>query len=208
MMGCDDMDAMIKKAMKSHFPLAVAALLLCVLPACAALPEFHLRDTTGAVHTPAEWASRKAVVLYFTTIDCPVANSYVPEMNRIRQAYAARDVLFFAVQADTGVSETAVAQYTKEYRYSFPMLLDPHQELVRMADATIVPEAAIFAPDGRRLYLGRIDNRVEDFGKQRYQATIADLRQALDAILRGDPPPHATTHSVGCAITRLPEGTR
>jgi hypothetical protein len=61
---------------------------------------------------------------------------------------------------------------------------------------------------GVHTYLGRIDNRVEDFGKQRYQATVADLRQALDAILAGEQPPHATTHSVGCATTRLPEGTR
>jgi peroxiredoxin len=188
--------------------LVTACCLTVAALSAPAAPPFRLRDTAGGVHTYEEWRGGKAIVLFFVATDCPVANSYVPEMNRIRQAYAARDVLFFAVQADTGVSETAVAQYTKEYRYSFPMLLDPHQELVRMADATIVPEAAIFAPDGRRLYLGRIDNRVEDFGKQRYQATIADLRQALDAILRGDPPPHATTHSVGCAITRLPEGTR
>ena len=37
----------------------------------------------------------------------------------------------------------------------------------------------MLSPDGKVLYLGRIDNRVEDFGKQRQQATHSDLREAL-----------------------------
>jgi peroxiredoxin len=173
-----------------------------------AAPGLRLVDTAGAVHTFEEWRGHPAIVLFFVATDCPVANSYVPEMNRIRQDYAARGVLFFAVQADTTISDSAVARYAKEYRYSFPMLIDPRQELVRMADATIVPQAAIFAPDGRRLYLGRIDNRVEDFGKQRYQATAADLRLALDVVLAGKQPPHSITKGIGCAIARLPEATK
>jgi len=170
--------------------------------------QLRLLDTQGAVHTFEEWRGHPAIVLFFVATDCPVANSYVPEMNRIREAYSPRGVLFFAVQADTTVPEAAVAQYAREYRYSFPMLLDPHQALARIADATIVPQAAVFAPDGRRLYLGRIDNRVEDFGKQHYQATVADLREALDAVLAGKQPPHPTTKSVGCAITRPSEATK
>jgi len=51
------------------------------------------------------------------------------------------------------------------------------------------------------LYLGRIDNRVEDFGKVRIQATEFDLRDALDAVLAGRPVPHPRTHALGCAIT-------
>jgi peroxiredoxin len=176
--------------------------------AAYAAPPFNLHDTRGAVHTLGEWTGHPAIVLFFVSTDCPVANSYVPEMNRIHDAYASRGVLFLAVQTDTTATDAAVARYAAEYRYSFPMLLDPHQELVRMADATIVPQVAVFTPQGRRLYLGRIDNRVEDFGKQRYQATEADLREALDAVLAGKEPPHATTKSIGCAITRQVEGTK
>jgi len=184
------------------------AIACCAATAALAAPQFRVLDTQGGVHTPAEWSGHKAIVLFFVATDCPVANSYVPEMNRIHQAYATRGVLFFAVQADTTVSDAAVAQYAKEYRYSFPMLIDPHQALVRLADATITPQVAVFTADGRRLYLGRIDNRVEDFGTQRYQATEADLREALDAILAGRQPAHATTKSIGCAINRVAEGTR
>jgi hypothetical protein len=52
------------------------------------------------------------------------------------------------------------------------------------------------------LYLGRIDNRLEDFGKQRVQVTEFDLRDTLEAILNGKPVPHPHTKALGCAITR------
>ena len=68
------------------------------------------------------------------------------------------------------------------------------------AQATITPQAAIFTPDGKLQYLGRIDNRVEDFGQSRPKATVPDLRNALDAVLAGRPVSPDRTKSVGCAI--------
>ena len=176
---------------------------LAIWPVLAATPPFRVHDTKGGVHSPDEWAGQKAVLLFFVTTDCPVANSYVPEMNRIRDAYAQRAVAVYAVQAETTVAETAVANYAREYRYGFPLLLDPRQELVKLAGATVTPQAAVLSPEGKVLYLGRIDNRVEDFGKQRPQATHSDLREALDAVLDGKPVPHPTTKSIGCAINRI-----
>src|ERR1039458_2155209 len=41
----------------------------------SSVPQFHLCDTESALHTAAEWAGRKAVLLYFVTVDCPVTNS-------------------------------------------------------------------------------------------------------------------------------------
>jgi peroxiredoxin len=178
------------------------AALLAALPLCAAgALDFHLRDTVGATHTPAEWSAAKAVVIYFTTTDCPIANSYVPEMNRIHDAYVARGVAFFAVQTDLTIPEADVVKYARDFRYSYPLLLDPQQRLVRLAGATITPQVAIFAPSGTLLYLGRIDDRVADFGKQRLKPTTLDLRDSLDAVLAGKPVPRATTKSIGCAIT-------
>jgi peroxiredoxin len=182
--------------------LAVSLLLLAAC--CVAAPEFRLRDTDGRIHSGAEWDGRKAILLFFTTTDCPVANSYVPEMNRIRDAYASQGVAIFAVQAEANVEESAVVKYAKEFRYSFPLLLDPKQTLVKLVNATITPQVAVLSPSGKVLYLGRIDNRVEDFGKTRFQATHADLREALDAVLSGRPVPNPTTKSIGCAINRLP----
>jgi peroxiredoxin len=173
--------------------------LLCAA-AWSAPPQFRLRDTQGAIHTSAEWSSHKAVLLFFVTIDCPVGNSYVPEMNRIHDAYAPQGVAVYAVQADPGVAEPTVVKYARDYRYGFPLLLDPDQVLVHLAHATVTPQAAILYPDGNAVYLGRIDNRVVDFGKNRPQATQSDVRMILDSVLAGKTVSFTSTKSIGCAI--------
>jgi peroxiredoxin len=185
--------------------------LLALLLAAAGysgVPQFRLRDTQGSVHMPAEWAGRRAILLFFVTTDCPVANSYVPEMNRIHEQYSGRGVLVYAVQADTTVAEPVAARYAREFRYAFPLLLDPQQTLVRLAGASVTPQAAVLSPEGKVLYLGRIDNRVQDFGKQRFDATERDLRDALDAVLAGKPVAHPLTKSIGCAINPVKAGSR
>jgi peroxiredoxin len=175
-----------------------AALLL----SAAGTPRFELRDTSGATRSAADWRGQKAILLFFVTIDCPVANSYVPEMNRIRDDYAGRGVVVWAVQADTTVPSPKVVDYAKEYRYGFPLVIDPQQSLVKLTGAAVTPEAVVLSPEGQVLYHGRIDNRVEDFGKQRPQATVHDVRDALDAVLAGKSVEHPSTRSIGCAIPR------
>jgi peroxiredoxin len=181
--------------------MRVVTFFFCAAAAFAAPLSFHLRDTQGAAHTQAEFAGHKAVVLFFTTTDCPIANGYVPEMNRIHDAYASRGALFYAVQTDLTIPEADVARYARDFHYAYPLLLDPNQQLVRFTGASVTPQIAILSPDGKLLYLGRVDDRVADFGKQRLKPTILDLRDSLDAVLAGKPAPHATTKSVGCAIT-------
>lgn len=176
--------------------------LLIALFFVSSAPQFHLRDTQGATHTSAEWAGNKAILLYFITVDCPVGNSYVPEMNRLREAYAARGIAFYAVQADPSVAEAEVVRYARDYRYTFPLLLDPAQTLVRYTNATVTPQVAVLSPQGSLLYLGPVDNRVEDFGKQRPQATQSYVRQVLDAVLSGNTISAASHKSIGCAIPR------
>jgi thiol-disulfide isomerase/thioredoxin len=165
-------------------------------------PEFSFPDSDGKVHTRAEWSGKRAVVLLFLATDCPLSNAYVPELNRINSTYAPRGVAFYAVQGDATVMVDEVHKHVKEFAYAFPYLLDAKESLAAFTGATTTPEAAVLSATGGLLYLGRIDNRVEDFGKQRVRITEFDLRDTLDAILDGRPIPHARTKAFGCAITR------
>jgi peroxiredoxin len=178
----------------------LAACLLAVVPGYAAA-RFSLHDTEGILHTTDEWVHARAVVVFFVTTDCPLSNAYAPEMNRITQEFTPRGVRVYAVQGDTSIPDDAVRRHAHEFAYTFPVLLDPSLTLARETGATITPEVAILSPDGAVLYLGRIDNRVQDFGKVRYQATELDLRDALNAILAGRPVAHSRTQAIGCSIT-------
>jgi peroxiredoxin len=187
--------------MRSAGKIAVLPIVLAIAALAHPALQFALRDTEGAEHNPREWTQARAVVLFFVTTDCPLSNGYAPEMNRIEQAYAPRGVLFYAVQGDTTIPDEEVRRHAHEYGYRFPALLDPRLLLAHHSGATVTPEAVVLSPEGAVLYLGRIDNKVEDFGKTRLEATEFDLRDALDAILAGRPVPHPRTRALGCAIT-------
>src|SRR3984885_13821048 len=168
----------------------LAGVIACATAFGAQRPQFALRDTGQVVHSPEEWNGKKAIVVFFTTTDCPLSNNEVPEMNRTQRDYQSRGVAFYAVQADTTIADADVVQHTKDYQFSFPVLFDPREVLVKMTGATTIPSAALLTPDGTLVYLGRIDNLVEDFNIRRQVPTKFDLREALDAVLAGTPVPH------------------
>ena len=143
---------------------------------------------------------KKAVVLLFIARDCPVSNSYAPEIGRIIARYTPLKVGFTLVYPDPDTSLAAARQHAKDYGYTCPLLLDSTHKLVRRAGATVTPEAAVFAPGGRLLYRGRIDDLYLGFGKRRNAATRHDLRDALDAVLAGHAVPAPRTEAIGCFI--------
>jgi peroxiredoxin len=165
---------------------------------------FRLTDTAGVVHTERELASASAVVLFFLAPECPISQGYVPEMNRIAQAYAARDVRVFGVQSDPAASDPEVSRHVAEYKYRFPILKDHRQLLVDHAGATVTPEAVLMTRAGALRYRGRIDNRIVSLGVRRPQATQFDLRSAVDAVLAGHATGFTRTTAIGCSIVRVP----
>lgn len=143
-------------------------------------------------------ASAKALVFIFVLPDCPVCNSYVPELKRLARQFP--QIEFYRVYADPEITKAAARQHSSDYDFGFPGLLDPAQQLVRKSGATRTPEAAVFSPNGKLLYRGRIDDRYVDFGKKREQPGHRDLKDALDAILKNEPVHSPDQPPIGCYI--------
>src|SRR6185295_3831758 len=117
-----------------------------------ALLHFSLFDTTGHLHQDLDWAKSKAVVIFFTTTDCPISNGYVPEMNRIYADYSKRGVSFYAVHSDLTIADADVRKHAKDFGFAFPVLFDKKQVLARSTGATAIPESAVLTSDGKVLY--------------------------------------------------------
>lgn len=143
---------------------------------------------------------RKATVLFFLLPDCPVSNSYAPEIKRFVADYAAKNVAAFIVHADPDVTKERAKQHAKEYDLSCPILLDPTHVLVKKTGATMAPEVAVLGPDQKVLYRGRIDDWYASIGKRRAAPTQRDLRNALDTVLRGQAVKTPTTPVIGCYL--------
>ena len=167
-------------------------------------PQFV--DVEGHTHQPFAIAETKALALVFVLPDCPIANSVIPELNRLHAEYADRGVTLLLVHADSEVTAEQAQEHAREYEVHCPVLLDPRHEWVERAEATTTPEAAVFTRNGELAYRGRINDLYAALGKRRSQPTQPDLKAALDAILAGKPVAVPRTEAVGCPIPELPTG--
>lgn len=183
-------------------------LLLVLLSLCLRLTGADLPacDLTGQPVDPLLGTPGNTVILIFVSTDCPISNRYAPAVNDLVRLFASPTRQFYAIYPEPATTPAAVRQHRAEYGYALPALLDPGHALVRRAGATVTPEATVFhlPPEAgaspRLVYRGRIDNRHENIGRTRPEATEHDLREVLVAIAGGTTPPARTTRAVGCYI--------
>ena len=173
---------------------------LIVVALCAFGASLTIQDINGVSRWPLQ-PEGKASVLFFITSDCPISNSYAPEIQRICSEYGPKKVSCSLVYVDPDLTQADVKKHVKEFGYSaVPAILDSTQKLVHAAGATVTPEAAVIGQSGRVLYRGRIDNVYAALGKRRPEATEKDLRKALDEVLAGKPVSIPQTKAIGCYI--------
>ncbi len=192
--------------------MRMSALVLWVLVSCSAVGLAHrdrvqLRDLNGRAIAPFTPSGRASVV-FFVATDCPVSNSYAPEIQRVCRDYGPRGVECSLIYEDVDTHPTAahldrqVRTHLQEYGYSgFTAVVDRDRVAATHAKASITPQAFVIDRAGEIRYRGRIDNLYAALGKTRQQVTSHDLRDALDAVLAGSKVPHPETEALGCFIT-------
>ena len=137
-------------------------------------------------------------VLIFYWHDCPICNTYAPEINRIADGHT--NFAFYIVQVDPDLTVAAAKKHAKDFDLHPPVLLDSRHELVRKLKAVVTPEAIVLGTNGECLYRGRIDNLYAALGKKRGIATTHELRDALEAIIAGKKVLMPETKAIGCLI--------
>jgi hypothetical protein len=182
-------------------------LILNILPAHAesALPAkaIAVRDSAGTLIHPLAAAGRTATVLIFIASDCPIANSYTAKIERIRRQYSDSHIALYVVYTDVGVPLSQLEAHARAHGYQDFALFDTQHQLVRLAGATVTPEAVVLSPQGEILYQGAIDNRYTGFGIERDTASQDDLRDALNDICASKSVAIPHTTPIGCFIPSL-----
>lgn len=162
-------------------------------------PRLGVHDLTGAPLA----ASGRWIVVVFISPECPVANASVPVLNALAQEFGPRGFTFVGAYADPSIGLPALRQHAKEYGLVFATTDDRKHQLVRATGATYTPEVFVFTADGARLYRGRIDDRVGDFGEARPTAVQQDLREVLVALAAGRTGPFPDKMGFGCTIPEV-----
>ncbi len=145
------------------------------------------------------------LVLVLTSTTCPIANAAIPELRRIHDRVRSMDGRMILVHPDPLASDETILTHATDVGLDTTMVRDPRHEVVRMLEATVVPEAFVFQRDGRGWHLryrGGLDNLYADIGRRRRQATQWYVRDALDAIATDQPVPVTNRPAIGCRIER------
>ena len=188
-----------------------------VLAICGAVPRsataqdvsaLAVLDLDGtAVHPLAAMpANVRGVAFVFTRSDCPIANRYAPDLERLQRRAAQASVDFWLVFVDPGERAADIREHLRSFKYSGRVLRDPRHILVRAVGATIAPEAAVFVREAsapRLIYRGRIDDRYLAPGRMRPAATAHDLEDTIDSLRDARRLTLRETQAVGCVIADL-----
>ena len=165
-------------------------------------PSFELPDTGGKAHRLGEPSPAvPATVVYWTCNHCPYALAWEERMHQLSRDYSGRGVRFLAVNSnDAGhypndSPEAMRERVEREDGWPHPYLHDASQAVARVFGAERTPDVFVVDRELRLRYRGAPDEDYDDPSQN-----AAWVREALDAILAGEPPARPQTEPVGCTI--------
>lgn len=132
--------------------------------------------------------------------ECPLARIYGPRLSEMAERFGSRGVRFVGVDSNLQDSMAELRRYGEEHRISFPLAKDHDQQVARALGATRTPEVFLLDANGAVVYQGRIDDQYRP-GITRPEATVFDLRRAIEQVLAGQPITEPKTVAVGCLIS-------
>ncbi|HLQ36769.1 MAG TPA: redoxin family protein, partial [Planctomycetota bacterium] len=188
----------------------LAQLLLLAGPCLlvAQQPPVPIGSVVAAPFTDVRWQSRRlqeftgarALVVFFTKLDCPIVQRYLPRLQQLAQSQAAAGVQCLAVNSGEGDSLVDAAAQVVELAPSWAAAKDFDGALARACGVDRTATALVLDAERRIRYRGRVDGQYHYNGATPVRGR-ADLDEALAAVLAGTPVGVEFTEVEGCKLT-------
>lgn len=194
--------------MKFCYLRKLCSLALCVLLMGSAfgqrVEDFALTDVlSGRTFSLSDHGDSKAVVLVFTSLNCPFSKLYEERVVQLHTDFGNEDMVIAMVNPHLGLEEGENVAEAKsrsaEKGIRFPILNDNTQAVSRQFGVTKLPEVVVLTPSPTGwsiAYRGAIDNnpQVAENANMKY------LENALAAIQNRRNPSPTSTRPVGCNL--------
>lgn len=164
-----------------------------------AAPNFTLQTLDGKTLKLSDFKG-KAILFMFADTTCPCVLAYNKRMKELDEKFSPHGLrtLYVFSNGKTDTREE-VAQFVKAQNYSWPIVMDLDQKLLKQFNATCSTEVFLFDRKSRLSYHGRIDDDTFEPNAVRER----DLQSAIVAVLDGRAVPKAETIAFGCAFPKL-----
>ena len=164
--------------------------------------DFTLPDAvTGKAVSLYDFRGKRAAVLVFNGIGCPIGDLYMPRLVRLAERFEPEGVVFLAINSNRGQTAEEIAAQVEAFGLPFPALRDEGNAVADRLLAERTCEVLVLDAKAVLRYRGAIDDQyglgfAKDAPEHHY------LADALDAVLEGRTPDNSATSVVGCPIER------
>lgn len=164
-------------------------------------PGFSLASVEGQHYEFKDFNNSKALLVAFICGHCPYVQAIEDRLIALAKAYAVSDLQIVGICANdaTRYAEDKPTELLKRWqrkKYGFPYLIDETQEIAKAYGAVCTPDLFVYDNKRTLYYHGRVD----DNWKDETRVTKHELREAIDTLLAGLPPPSTQHPSMGCSI--------
>ena len=164
-------------------------------------PDFDLPGVDGNRYSLKGFKDRKALVVIFSCNHCPTVQAYEERLITIQRDYEGKGAALVAINSNETESHPQdnfenMVKRAKEKGFNFPYIRDEDQTVANSYEASHTPQIFLFDENRKLRYTGAVD----DNKWEPTQVTKKFLREALDAVLEGNPVSNPETHTVGCTI--------
>jgi len=138
------------------------------------------------------------VVVVFLANHCPVVQAYEDRLIEFTNDYKSKGVrvVGIAVSLMEGDKLPGIKNYTKDKKSNYIYGYDETQAVGRAYGATRTPEFFVLDKERKIRYTGTLDDNQSE-GK----VSKTYLRDAVDAVLKGETPAVVETRPMGCGVT-------
>jgi peroxiredoxin len=164
-------------------------------------PDFQLPSTDGKSYRLADFASAKALVVFFTCNHCPFVTGSDEVTRATAERFAAQGVAFVGINSNSVNThpndgfEHMVARMA-EQQFPWAYLHDASQDVARAYGGLRTPHFFVFDQDRKLVYTGRGVDSPRDTSTM----TVNDLGNAIEDHLAGRPVRVPKTNPIGCNV--------
>lgn len=163
-----------------------------------AVPNFELPDTKAENVRLAELRG-KPVMIHFWSATCPFVVRYEERLQKITSDYKARGLIVLGIAANDTESDDLIRKVAREHGVNYSVLIDRGHKIADQFGAVTTPHVFLIDSEGKLVYEGSVDDQG---WREENPVTKEYVREALDALLRGNSVPNPQTKPFGCTVKR------
>lgn len=178
-----------------------------MLPLGTPAPDFNLTNAVdGKSVALSDFEAKSALLVMFICNHCPYVQHVRGELGRLAADFMPRGLGVVAINSNDVESHAEdspenMKKLAASEGWEFPFLHDEAQEIAKAYRAACTPDFFLFDAERRLVYRGQLD---DSRPSNAIPVSGRDLREAIGALLAGEPVPGDQKPSLGCNVKWKP----